>query len=368
MNWDEYSRIILEKCKAREIPYSACFEMTPFCNFRCNMCYIRLDPEQAKAQGKLLTTQQWIHLAEEARKIGTVALEMTGGEATTRNDFLELYDSFIKMGFLINLRTNGYLIKGDILNLLKKYKPLRVGISLYGASNETYKKVCGISDGFSVVTNNILSMRDAGISTHLTMTLTKENIDDKEPLNEWAKENNFTIKQYGGLFTPIRGAKRSIDHLKITYSDEECEITDKMSFLAHEVPDRDKYMSPFWMCRGFGAIYCISWDGRLTLCNGMTAVWKDPFLNGLENAYHDLYKDLKAIKRPKECASCKYIDFCASCPTQLISSTGKVDCTCEDICRRARRKYKNKLLLGASNSKTNSEITELYCEESEKDK
>lgn len=366
MDWAEYSRIILEKCKEHEVPYSACFELTPFCNFRCNMCYIRLDPDQAKAQGEPLTTEQWIHLAEEAKSMGTTSLEVTGGEASTRIDFPILYETFIKMGFVVNLRTNGYLMSGKILEMIKKYKPLRVGISLYGASDETYMKVCGVPDGFTVVSRNILALRDAGINIHLTMTITKENEGDMKALDEWAKSNDLTVKPYGGLFTPVRGAKRNIDHLRITYSDEDCEITDDMKFLPHSIQDRSKYMNPFWMCRGFGAVYCISWDGRITLCNGFTAVWKDPIKLGLERAYHELYNDLRKIKRPKECATCKYIDFCASCPTQMLSASGNVEIACEEICRRARRKYKRELLKN-NNESVIANPSDFYCEGEESD-
>ena len=364
MDWAEYSRILMEKCKARGVPYGACFEMTPFCNFRCNMCFVRLDPDQARKQGRLLTTEQWIRFAEEAKKMGTTALEITGGEASTREDFPILYETFVKMGFVVNLRTNGYLMSGKILELLKKYKPLRVGISLYGASDETYKRVCGVPDGFTVVTRNILAMRDAGLNIHLTMTITKENEHDMKPLNEWAKSHNLTVRPFGGLFTPVRGAKRSIDHLRITYSEDDCEITDDMEFLPHSVPDREKYMNPFWMCRGFGAIYCISWDGRMTLCNGFTTIWKDPVKDGLEKAFHELYEDLRKLKRPKECETCEYIDFCASCPTQMVSASGSVDTACEEICRRARRKYKRVLLKNGDNTQT-TDPADYYCDEGE---
>ena len=344
MNWDEFSRRILEKCKQQEAPYSACFELTPLCNFRCNMCYVRLDSEQAKAQGGLLSTDQWIYLAHEAKKMGAIMLEVTGGEATTRSDFPVLYESFIKMGFVVNLRTNGYLISGDIFGLLKKYKPARVGVTLYGASDETYRRICGVSDGFSVVTKNVLAMRDAGLNVHLTMTISKENEKDTIALQEWADRNGLKIRAYGGLFNPNRDTKRSIEHLMIRYSDEECNITDNMKFMPHEIQDREYYMNPFWMCRGFGAVFCITWNGHMTLCNGMTKVWADPFKDTFDSAYHNLYKELRAIKRPDECKNCRYIDFCISCPTQLLSATGYLNQTCEEVCRKARRRYKRVLL------------------------
>ena len=94
MDWYEYSQILLEKCKQKEVPFSCGFELTPLCNFRCNMCYIRLDPEQAANQGSFLSTEQWIELANEAKQFGALSMEVTGGEAMTRPDFPILYRTF----------------------------------------------------------------------------------------------------------------------------------------------------------------------------------------------------------------------------------------------------------------------------------
>ena len=128
VDWPEYGKILLEKCKKNEIPFHVGFELTPFCNFSCNMCYIHLTPEQAEQQGKLLSTDQWIHLGEETKKNGVVSLEITGGEAVTRRDFPALYTAFSKMGYMINLRSNGYLLCGNLIELLQQYKPKRVSI------------------------------------------------------------------------------------------------------------------------------------------------------------------------------------------------------------------------------------------------
>ena len=40
----------------------------------------------------------------------------------------------------------------------------------YGASDATYNQVCAIPDGFSIVSENILAMKEAGLSIRLTMT------------------------------------------------------------------------------------------------------------------------------------------------------------------------------------------------------
>ena len=63
MNWYQYGKVLMNKCIEKGIPYHATFELTPFCNFQCNMCYIRLEPGQAALQGSPLKTEQWIGLA-----------------------------------------------------------------------------------------------------------------------------------------------------------------------------------------------------------------------------------------------------------------------------------------------------------------
>ena len=363
MKWADFSNNMFEKYSKERRPFQMIFEMTPFCNFRCNMCYIRLDPEQASAQGKLLSTEQWLHIAKEARKIGTTILEVTGGEVTTRPDFPVLYEALIKMGFLIHLRTNGYLIKNEIIDLLKKYKPRKISITMYGASDEMYQKVCGVSDGYSVVSQNVLAMRDAGLNIRLTMTVTNDNICDMDALENWGKKHDLKVNPYGGLFTPVRGAKRSIDHLQVQIPEEEFELSEEIvQSTKREIEGREQLLNPFWMCRSFGAKCCISWDGRMTICNTMSYVWTDVLGKGVEDAYRDLYDELKKLRRPQECSSCPYIEFCGACPSQLLSATGDPEKTCEDICKLARRKYKKHYLIQSAEQTGRMSIID-KCEE-----
>ena len=337
MKWADYSIELIEKCKKAGIPCGATFEMTPLCNFNCNMCYIHLSPEEAKKQGKLLTTDQWLRIAEEAKSLGTLGIELTGGEAVTRPDFPFLYEKLIKMGFLITLRSNGYRIRGDLLELLKHYKPRCISITLYGASDETYYKVTGIKDGFSVVTQNILALREAGINLNLTVTVTKDNIGDRKKLKEWANENGFFISFYGGLLTPIRSAKRSIEHLKADFGID----FGKANNLTpnREIVDREQYMHPFSKCREYGAKFCVSWDGRMTICNCFPSVWADALNQSVKDAYKELYQKLNRLNRPSECADCQFIDYCGACPARLLSDTGSHEKTNESICKKARVNY-----------------------------
>lgn len=344
MEWSDYSQSLLNICKQKEIPFSCSFAITPFCNFSCNMCYVRLNPVQAAMQGELLSTEQWIQLAREAKSLGTLSMELTGGEALLRDDFSELYKEFIDLGFLITLRTNGYLIDEAILNLFEERRPYRIVITLYGASDATYQKVCGVTDGFTVVSHNISRLLDAGLNVKLSSTITNNNVDDIEQMQEWAHDHGLGLALCGMLLTPNKGTNRSVEHLRVKLPDEVYELTEEMESFEREIPDRDSYLNPFWMCRAFGAKFTISWNGRLSLCNTSISTWEDPIKHGLEQAYHDLYRTLKSFRRPKECESCKYIDFCAVCPSMLYSATGHPDRTSDEMCRIARRSYKKYLM------------------------
>lgn len=361
MNWADYSKTLLEKCKRTETPFACSFALTPLCNFRCNMCYVRLDPGQAAAQGRMLTAEQWLDLAREAKRLGTVSMEITGGEPLVRPDFVSLYSAFIDLGFLVVFRTNGYLLDTHKIDLLRDRRPYKIIITLYGATDRTYEKVCGVVDGFTVVSRNILALLDAGLDVRLTTTITKDNVHEVEDMQTWAHDHGIALALCGMLLTPNEGTNRSVEHLKVRLPDEVYELTEEMKSFERQIPNRKDFLDPFWMCRAFGAKFTISWDGKLSLCNTSTSIWEDPFTHGLEQAYHDLYRRLKALRRPEECASCRYIDFCSVCPSMLYSATGHPDRTSDEMCRIARRSYKNHLLLTGKGNESAVESSMTVC-------
>lgn len=117
--------------------------MTARCNFNCRMCYIHDINSMNELKERELPVSWWLKTAEEARKEGLLFLLLTGGEAMLRADFRELYQELAQMGFRLVINTNGSLIDEKILELFRKYPPGRVNVSMYGASEETYKRLCG---------------------------------------------------------------------------------------------------------------------------------------------------------------------------------------------------------------------------------
>ena len=71
------------------------------------MCLVRVDQNRIRELGfRERTTEEWIHMAEQAAEAGTLNLLLTGGEVLIRPDFCEIYEAIAKMGFLLTVYTN----------------------------------------------------------------------------------------------------------------------------------------------------------------------------------------------------------------------------------------------------------------------
>ena len=70
-------RALVNKATANRTPINATIELTPTCNFRCDMCYIRMEKSQAEKRGGLRSIEEWLHIADQLQEIGTLFILLT---------------------------------------------------------------------------------------------------------------------------------------------------------------------------------------------------------------------------------------------------------------------------------------------------
>ncbi|MBP9988974.1 MAG: radical SAM protein, partial [Ruminococcus sp.] len=87
------------RAKKDGIPVSGTFELTSRCNFNCKMCYVHNSHQKITPENEL-SADEWIKIADEARKNGMIFLLLTGGEPLLRKDFSEIYLRLSEMGFI----------------------------------------------------------------------------------------------------------------------------------------------------------------------------------------------------------------------------------------------------------------------------
>lgn len=317
------------------MPLNGTFELTPFCNFSCVMCYVRLTKEQAKQQGKMLTAAEWISIARQAKDMGMLNLCLTGGEPFTHPEFWEIYSHLNEMGFLITILSNGYLIDESVISKFKEYgAPYCIKLTLYGASDETYMRTCHCSDGFTRVSNAVKLLKEANIPLKMTSTIVKENMNDLQEIYRFANEQNIPMKHTISVVKSARGVSNSVEDSRLVIQDFAEELT-------LDVLEQNKYpdlSSPFAWCASYKTSFWMTWQGHLQLCAFMVK----PFVRysgDFQADWRELNEQLNVLCSPKECKDCKWHSFCQRCPGVLCAESGNPSKVDSDLCNSAKYLY-----------------------------
>lgn len=331
-------------------PVSATFELTARCNFSCKMCFVRVDEQRiAELGARELTASEWIDLARQAADMGTLNLLLTGGEPMLRDDFAEIYEAIAQMGFYLTLYTNASMITPRVRQLLRKYPPHQIGVTLYGASEETYNRLCGVSGAFERVLRGIRFLRTLPSRVELRTTYVKDNVEDMRAIRRLVAGiderlpiiNNFSISNAvrGGVADPVshrlspqENFNMVFENIKLAAEDlflkemknPRTKPADKRRLMVTENPPAKGCLS-IYGCGGGMSFYTISWNGRLIACQTMDEEGVDVVKDSLSNAWN-LYPLQVVYPEPATvCQTCLWQEECASCPAMRKAETGSIN-------------------------------------------
>ena len=288
------SRYLTAKAARQKIPISGTFELTSRCNFNCKMCYIHGMEDMDSLRKGELSVKEWLSIAEEAKKGGLLFLLLTGGEAMIRDDFMELYEALAQMGFRLVINTNGSLVTDEILDLFRRYPPGRVNVSMYGASEETYSRLCGVRRRDRVA-KAIQDLKALGISVRTIMTITPYNCEDMQAVYGFSRREGTLLEMTSYMFPPVRrdegmqgenAARFSAAEAGRYMVEKECialtpgqrheravKVTEHVKRMEEILsdPQREKpECGKGIICQAGRSSFWITWDGRMKIC-GLTS-------------------------------------------------------------------------------------------------
>lgn len=331
-----FSQILEAQAYANKIPLHGTFELTARCNFNCNMCYVHLNEDQIKSIGRELTNEEWLEIARQAKDAGMLYLTLTGGEVFTRLGFKELYIELSKMGFLIHILSNGYLIDESVMEWLREYPPYSIRFTLYGSNNEVYEAVCGIKNGFDRVSHAIDLILDADIPFHMVGTIVKENQSDLPNMYTFAKSKNVYFDHTMAIVPPMRGATADVNQHRITTQD----LVKAFSMDVKKVKRLfGKVSNILENCAAYRKSFWLTWNGNLQLCSFTSYPYVSVLDETFSNAWEKLLEDVKKIVTPSKCTDCKYEGFCKKCPGILCAECGSYEDVKEEFCEEAKLLY-----------------------------
>lgn len=341
------------------IPLSGTFELTPVCNMNCKMCYVRKSPKEQEAIGPLHSADEWIALAKEARDAGMVYVLLTGGEPFVYPEFEKVLAAMHQMGLVIAINTNGTLIDDEKIEFLKKYPPSRINITLYGASNDTYGKLCGNPRGFDQVRTAIQKLKEAGLSVFLNVTVTPYNKDDLQGILDFSDEYQVPPKTTTYMFPPVRknqnqfGKNDRLDPDMASYyrARLDCLMQGEEKYLEtvlHSdriiipqetveecLEEPDQASDSGILCRAGKCTFWVDWQGGMTIC-GMIPAGKED-LNAFQSSFAECWQRVKdvsdGIRVPAKCTGCELLGQCMPCAAICYTETGNFEKVPEYRCR-----------------------------------
>lgn len=350
------SDYLYAKAAKNKIPLGGTFELSPVCNFSCKMCYVRKTHAQIGAEGKRLRTpEEWLELAKKCKAEGMLYLLLTGGEPFLYPGFKELYIELHKMGFVISINSNGTMIDEDTVAWLKQYAPSRINITLYGASGETYQRICGNRDGYRRTIKAIEMLLEAKIPVVMNSSMIPENAEDMEEIVKIGHGYGINTRVATYMFPPVR---REAEETDSRFTPEEsaalymryvrCATSDKVyrdwlerkSKIGADAPGDDWGASlepDFMKCRAGRSSFWISWDGAMTAC-GMTSFPRveRPFEDDFAACWKRLNEAVLTTPVLNGCNGCPRKEICHPCVAMVVSETGDANTKSPYLCTVAK--------------------------------
>ena len=337
------------------IPLNGTFEVTPLCNMNCRMCYVRMDREQQESIAPLRTAEEWLELGRTAKERGMTYLLLTGGEPFLRPDFRQIMQGLHRMGFVLSINSNGTMIDERTVEWLKETPPIRINITLYGASDETYGRLCRNPRGFTQVTKAIHLLKEAGILVKLNCSVTPYNAEDLEQIFAFAEKEELVVQATSYMFPPLRRdaskvgwndrfsaeeSARQEAWINVYQNGREAYLkhmeSEEMASLSGDIEedcmpveegngDGDSYgkEGERIRCRAGKCSFWVTWDGRFLPCGmlpGENAL--NVFEAGFDAAWEQAKAEAAAIRLPVRCSTCSLKDKCRACAAMVYTESG----------------------------------------------
>lgn len=328
-------------------------ELLPVCNLSCKMCYVRKSMSEVRRAGGLKDADWWLRLAREARDGGLLYPLLTGGEPFLHPQFREIFSGMLEMGLQVSINSNGTLIDEDTARWLGEHRPVRINMTLYGASEETYRNLCGDGSAFLRVREAVRLLKKYHVPVKFNASITPDNVGDLEDMIAYAKEQESPVQVATYMFPPIRRDSSMVGQNARLTPEEAALARVRADYLQGDpswfmgqverfrrfVPldQLEQYRQdtePMGMrCRAGLCSFWIDWQGNLTNCGmyGSATVSMEgrPFLD----AWRELVDMTAKVSYTPGCAGCPNQGLCHPCIAMVSNEAGDINGTPEYLCR-----------------------------------
>lgn len=351
-----YSDYLFAKAGSRGIPLSGTFELTARCNLDCKMCYIHKRINDRAALNREWTAEQWLDLAGECQRAGTLHMLLTGGEPLLRPDFREIYTGCRRLGLMVSVNSNATLIDRDMVDFFAADPPSRINITLYGASPETYAALCGDPSAYHRAVWAIRALKAAGVLVKLNFSVTPYNAHDGEKVYAFAREEGLVVQSASYMFPPVRAceqgcfaadrmtpqeaARAQLVYDRFRFTPDELRRRWEQQLAGIRVPDPDSECQELptrrIRCRAGSSTFWITWDGQMRPCGMMTVPSAPVCARTFSEAWEEIRRAREDILVPAKCSACEVSHACDQCAALCFAETGEFTGVPTYMCEKTR--------------------------------
>lgn len=159
----------------------ASWELNLLCNYNCPHCYLGVRPNSS------ISVEQRRHVIDRIVELGVMRLQITGGEPLIDAHFEDTYREAYDRGVVITISTNGsWLFRTRIQELFLQRPPMRITVSMYGATESSYEAMTKTPNGsFKRFLKGLQAAADMGIELRINIivsTFNQEEIGEMKQL------------------------------------------------------------------------------------------------------------------------------------------------------------------------------------------
>jgi pyrroloquinoline quinone biosynthesis protein E len=310
-------------------------ELTYKCPLQCSYCSNPLD---LNGTGKELTTEQWISVFEQGRKMGAAQLGFSGGEPLVRQDLETLIREARRMGYYTNLITSGLGMDGRRVADFHEAGLDHIQISFQASSEELNNQLAGSNKAFAQKIAMAKEVKAQGYPMVLNFVIHRDNIEEIDKIIELAieLEGDFVelaIAQYYGWaflnrehLLPTREQLERAEAVTNQYREQLGDQAPKLIFVTPDYYEE----RPKACMNGWGNIFLtIAPDGTALPCHSAREL-PLTFPNVLDQSLEEIwyrstgfnhFRGYEWMKEPCRSCSEKEKDF-GGCRCQAFKLTG----------------------------------------------
>jgi AdoMet-dependent heme synthase len=157
-------------------PFLVIWETTQACDLACVHC--RAEARPTRDDGELSTAEA-VELMERVRAFGRPLFVLTGGDPLKRPDMVEIVSEGARMGLRVGMTPSGTpLMTPEVIHQLRDAGLARLAVSLDGSTPAVHDTFRGVRGSFAWTVRMLAAARDAGLTTQVNTTVTRDTLAD----------------------------------------------------------------------------------------------------------------------------------------------------------------------------------------------